>query len=223
MQEQSRTGIIKSAQERQLEIEKKLKEIESLTNEFKGYSFEQKLALYQEAFEPLKRKVVQMLIRNYNSSGIKTKTGTLLNNIKKARIDIFFANKKEDTPPQISVKLPKESDISKYKGKDVKKSYIVANALDAGAVHGASESSFANKSKIKKKAKKKNGGVELIGGVQIDLSTATKKGRRTTADSKTTSGAGKLTIISEFDYFQLSKSQLRSISSMLIKNVESML
>lgn len=91
--------------------------------------------LFEAALEPIKPKIIKMLVQNYNASGLQTRTGTLLANIKKSRIWVFMQGKSKNAVPKIALRLPTTANVSKYKDGKVDKPYIVANSQHFGAVH----------------------------------------------------------------------------------------
>jgi hypothetical protein len=207
-------NIYKSAEERREKIEDKLNEIDLLTNKTGNLSKQEKEKLYNEALDILKPQIISMLVQNYNSSGVKTRTGTLLSNIKKANISI----KIKGAAPELQIKMPQEGSLKKYKGKNADETYKAINAVDAGSVRtGMHMGQKANK-KIKKKYQKGKAGVDVIAGMIVDMGD---DGSITSTDTK--QNKSKISVTKAYDFFKLTKSQIQRVETDLREIIDSML
>lgn len=253
------TNSLKRSEFELVSIEDKLANLENFLGQISDIKFDVKKQLYEEAFESIKQKIIDMLIKNYEASGIETRTGTLLENIKRARLAIYFKSERSD--PEIAVKMPREQDAKKYKDEDVKKTYTVANSLNFGSVRAPHETQeithtntgrsrvakasvlnegqkrkvkkqilgfeVKNNSMLGKKKKAKTKGVDFIGGVSLDFSTA-RRGKNSTKIGisylvKDEEKKGEVIVIDPKPYFYLSSGQLSEIGMLLRERVQKQL
>jgi len=155
----------------------------------------------QEKITPVVR---EMLVVNYNRSGIKTNTGKLLGALKNAEVFVQFDAKK----PKIVIRMP--AGIDDYE--EGSNFYEVASSLNYGAMHSNIESGQKKKKTIKKAVlrnsnKKKPSNTIIAGGHVLGVSSG-----------KNSIGIGGGDYVTKpYDFWSLTKQQEQTIMDIALE------
>lgn len=200
--------IKENREARVLTLDEKMETItQRLQNLPAGYSRADKEQVYNYAVAYHRDTIVGMLLANYAKSGIETKSGTLLANIKNANIHV----KMSGSTPVLHIQLPTTQKLKKYAGKSAEQTYAVANALDTGAVRGGKPLSKYARNKVKKMAKEGKAGGSSVAG--YSLATTSTGLKASTVSGKSLS----LSITPAFEYFNLTPSQFRQVEKAVME------